>query len=75
MAAVHASPAVTPAASPPLHVGQIIEANSGSRRKRKDRGRLDRSGSTRKNQTCNSDRKNRAQHEVFSLFLLGRSND
>jgi hypothetical protein len=70
MAAVHASPAVTPAASSPLHVGQVVEANGGSGGKRKDRCRLGAPGRARKNQTCNSDRENCAQHEVFSLFSV-----
>ena len=45
---VHAPPAVTPAASPPLHVRQIVEVGGGSRRKREDRCGLGRSGPARK---------------------------
>ena len=67
-ATVQASPAVAPAVPPPLHVRQVIEAGGGSRRKRKDRCRLGRSGPTRKNQTCNSDRKYCAQHMCAPYF-------
>jgi hypothetical protein len=67
-ATVHTSPAVTPAVSPPLYVRQIIEAGGGGRRKREDRCRLGGSGPARKNQTCNSDRKYRAQHMCLPVF-------
>src|SRR5215831_18193534 len=51
-ATAQSSPPITPAASPPLHVLQIIKAGSSSRRKREDRCRLGSYGPGRKNKAC-----------------------